>query len=242
MIGIYKITNTKNQKCYIGQSTNIEKRWKNHLSVINNTKDHCYDYPIYRAMRKYGVDSFLFEILEECSVDVLDQREQYWINHFNSYKNGYNQTIGGNNPQSKVKDYIKDITYDLKNTSLSIEDISIKYNLSYEMIQGINTGRYWARNIDYPIRERNKSVVYYCKNCGAEISRNSVLCIDCYRHSHEKPTRAELKELVYHYSFKYIGKLFGVSDKCISKWCQKYDLPFKKKDISNYSYTEWCLL
>ena len=241
MIGIYKITNKCNNKCYIGQSTNIEKRWKNHLSVLNNSNDHCYNYPIYRAMRKYGVDNFMFELLEECSADFLDIREQYWIEYFDSYKNGYNQTIGGNNPQSKVKDYINDITYDLENTSLSIEDISIKYDLSYEMIQGINTGRHWARNIDYPIRKR-ESTVFYCKKCGIEISRNSSLCIDCYHNLHKKPSRVELKELVYQYSFKYVGKLFNVSDKCIAKWCQKYSLPFKKKDIVSYTYEEWCLL
>ena len=58
MIGIYKITNKINHKSYIGQSTNIEKRWNNHLSSVNNTQDHCYNYPVYRAMRKYGVSKF----------------------------------------------------------------------------------------------------------------------------------------------------------------------------------------
>lgn len=87
MIGIYKITNKINHKSYIGQSTNIEKRWNNHLSSVNNTQDHCYNYPVYRAMRKYGVQNFSFEVLELCSSELLDEREQYWVSYFDTYKN-----------------------------------------------------------------------------------------------------------------------------------------------------------
>ena len=137
MIGIYKITNKINHKSYIGQSTNIEKRWNNHLSSVNNTQDHCYNYPVYRAMRKYGVQNFSFEVLELCSSELLDEREQYWVSYFDTYKNGYNQTVGGNNPQSKVKDYIVDITNDLKLSTLSIAEIAKKYNMSYEMVRNI---------------------------------------------------------------------------------------------------------
>ena len=242
MIGIYKITNKINQKSYIGQSTNIEKRWNNHLSSVNNTLDHCYNYPIYRAMRKYGTDNFSFEVLETCCVELLDEREQYWISYYDTYENGYNQTIGGNNPKSKVKDYIMDITVDLKSSDLSIADIAKKYNMSYEMIQGINTGRHWVRDINYPIRHPKKPILYYCKNCGSKITRNSTFCLECYRTLHNKPDRSALKELVYNYSFEYIGKTFNVSGKCVTKWCKNYGLPYRRSDIKAYSYDEWCLV
>lgn len=242
MIGIYKITNKINHKSYIGQSTNIEKRWNNHLSSVNNTQDHCYNYPVYRAMRKYGVQNFSFEVLELCSSELLDEREQYWVSYFDTYKNGYNQTVGGNNPQSKVKDYIVDITNDLKLSTLSIAEIAKKYNMSYEMVQGINTGRHWARDIEYPIRKRQKAIVYRCKKCGIGISRNSCLCLECYRMLHDKPDRNTLKELIYNHSFEYIGNLFNVSGKCVSKWCKQYGLPYKRNDIKSYSYENWCLV
>lgn len=97
MIGIYKIENKINNKVYIGQSTNIQKRWKEHL---NNYETHRYDYAIYKAMEKYGIENFSFEVLEECSIEQISEKEQYWIKHFNSYNNGYNMTLGGDGVSS----------------------------------------------------------------------------------------------------------------------------------------------
>ena len=90
MIGIYLITNKVNGKKYVGQSIDIERRWKSH--IIASKKSELL---IYRAMRKYGIDNFDFSILEECSVDKLDEREIYWISELDTYNNGYNMTIGG---------------------------------------------------------------------------------------------------------------------------------------------------
>ena len=77
MTGIYKITNTVNNKVYIGQSTNIEKRFGEHKRNAFNPKTHTYYYPLYCAIRKYCIDNFAFEVLEECSVEELTIREQY---------------------------------------------------------------------------------------------------------------------------------------------------------------------
>lgn len=93
MIGIYKITNIINNKCYIGQSVCIEKRWENHKCKNGNK-----DYPLYRAFRKYGIDNFVFEVLEECSKDDLSERELFYIKQYDSVNNGYNQTYNTVNP------------------------------------------------------------------------------------------------------------------------------------------------
>lgn len=96
-IGIYKIENLINHKCYIGQSIHIEERWKQHLtpSVYANPFKPFYNYPLYRAFRKYGIENFNFKIIEKCSKELLNEREIFWIKQYNSYFNGYNQTIGG---------------------------------------------------------------------------------------------------------------------------------------------------
>lgn len=99
MIGIYKITNTINNKCYIGQSINIEIRWKQH---IYESKILQHKYKIYLAMNQYGIDNFIFEILEECPLDknILNEREKYWIKYYNSFEDGYNMTLGGQGEDS----------------------------------------------------------------------------------------------------------------------------------------------
>lgn len=101
MIGIYKITNTINNKIYIGKSVNIKERWQQHLFdafcseekwQANKRKEQT---PIHKALRKYGKDAFTWEIIEECSKDELNQKEIFWINYYNSFHNGYNMTKGG---------------------------------------------------------------------------------------------------------------------------------------------------
>jgi group I intron endonuclease len=97
MIGIYKYENKLNGKIYIGQSTNINQRYKSHLNPSRqNLKNSLID----KAIQKYGIESFNFEILETFknkNNDKLNQREIYWIEKYNSFKKGYNLTKGGKN-------------------------------------------------------------------------------------------------------------------------------------------------
>lgn len=93
--GIYKITNNINNKIYIGQSQNIEQRWRSHKYESINEKQKPYNYSIHKAFRKYGLDNFSFDIIEIVPKEKLNEREIYWINYYNSYKNGYNETLGG---------------------------------------------------------------------------------------------------------------------------------------------------
>lgn len=98
MIGIYKIENLINGKIYIGQSTDIARRWYQHKKYAEKqyTGDRKRYYQhLYNAMRKYGIDNFSFEVLEETSVAQLNEREQYWIEYYHSYEDGYNNTRGG---------------------------------------------------------------------------------------------------------------------------------------------------
>lgn len=84
MIGIYKITNKINQKCYIGKSIDIEHRFKKHQTdaLWISDKNFKYNYPLYQAFRKYGIENFSFEILEECKEEELDTKEQFYYDLF----------------------------------------------------------------------------------------------------------------------------------------------------------------
>lgn len=240
MIGIYKITNKINGLVYIGQSVNIKRRWNNHKSVYNNPNDHCYENYLYRAMRKYGIENFKFEVIEECDAQELNNREKYWIQYYDSYHNGYNETCGGDNAPRTLKitiDMLCCIDDMLKNTDLKIQDISDQMHVSYEMIQGINTGRYWTRDIDYPIRERHKKKKNYCAMCGDEIDIKATLCWDCYVLSTrkcERPDKIELLKMVSEMPMTHIGKKYHVTDNTIRKWCDSYGIPKKKSDAIEY--------
>lgn len=100
MIGIYKITNNINNKVYIGQSINIEKRWREHKrrAFVQNKEYNKY---LYNAFRKYGLDNFSFEIIIECPREQLNELECFYIRQYNSCNElyGYNETDGYNQPQ-----------------------------------------------------------------------------------------------------------------------------------------------
>ena len=75
--GIYKITNTVTGDFYIGSSKNVKRRWNEHKcqSAWNKQPNN----QMYLDMRKYGVDKFEFQILEEVEIDKLKEKEQYFI-------------------------------------------------------------------------------------------------------------------------------------------------------------------
>lgn len=97
---IYYIKNKINGKGYVGQHCGSkDSRWKQHLRESLNIEN---PYPLYRAIRKYNIKNFSYEVLEEIPIEMgqreLDLREIYWIHQKNTYignKNGYNQTLGG---------------------------------------------------------------------------------------------------------------------------------------------------
>ena len=89
MIGIYKITNKINNKIYIGQSTNIQQRWKAHKTRPFNEKSNQYDMSFYRAIRKYGLENFSFQVIEQCSKEQLDEKEKFYIHYYNSNNPDY---------------------------------------------------------------------------------------------------------------------------------------------------------
>lgn len=92
MAYIYQITNDINGKIYIGKTeNNIQKRFNEHCK--DAFRERCEKRPLYAAMRKYGIEHFHIELIEE--TDNPEEREIYWISEKNSYHNGYNATLGG---------------------------------------------------------------------------------------------------------------------------------------------------
>ncbi len=98
MQGIYKITNLINNHAYIGQSKNIEFRIKTHLKKAFILDSDEYNKALYQAIRLHGVENFSIETLEElpeATRQYLNIRESYWIDYYDTYNNGYNETLGG---------------------------------------------------------------------------------------------------------------------------------------------------
>jgi len=116
MVGIYKITNPTG-KIYIGQSINIENR-KSHYKNYD-----CKTQPaIFNSLKKYGWENHIFEVLEECEIEVLGQREKYWKIHFNTVKEGLNCRL-----DEEAGGYLEQSTKDKISKALTGRDIT-KWN------------------------------------------------------------------------------------------------------------------
>lgn len=102
MQGIYKITNLINNKIYIGKTNNSERRWRDHQRLAMTEGHKEYNKVLYQAIRKYGIENFSFEMIEELEdYSVSEEREKYWISFYNSYNNGYNESKGGDGGSEK---------------------------------------------------------------------------------------------------------------------------------------------
>lgn len=130
---IYKIINDINTKVYIGKTIRpLKMRWKEHKTNLKRQ-----DCPLYRAFQKYGIEHFSIEAIEEnIPDDLINSREIFWINQYNSYKNGYNATPGGDGgrthylPENEQEKILK--LWQIGNTFSEIKQIT---GVSYPAIK-----------------------------------------------------------------------------------------------------------
>lgn len=89
-VGVYRIFNVKNNKSYVGQSLDIDRRLHEHYRALNSLTVSHHSPKLQEDWDEYGPDAFEAEILEVCPEDKLEEREKYWIYFFDSATNGYN--------------------------------------------------------------------------------------------------------------------------------------------------------
>lgn len=227
--GIYIINNKINNKVYIGQSVNMDKRIKKHFNSLENGTH--YNEHLQNAFNKYGRDNFLVDVLEECSIEELNEREKYYIQLYDSAsrEKGYNIEFGGNN--SAVSDETKEKLM-IQKSSRNIEDvisikrelyegtprkiISQKYNISKGNLDAIAQ----LNNYKLIAKELNEGILH--KKSKYNQKRNDVI----------------LKMLKQGLSNKQVADRLQVSVSIVEKVKYKYpDLRLKSKNerIDNYN-------
>ena len=171
MIGIYKIENLNDGKIYIGQSNNIERRFYEHM-----TKGASSRIPVDRIIQEEGPSSFSYEIVEECALDDLNEREASWIKFYNSNIYGYNKNeggltdvIGSHNPKSKLTETdVKNIRQAYANHKKQ-KDVYEKYKdiISFSYFQNLWQGRSWSHIMPEVFTEENKNYYIYQNSIGS---------------------------------------------------------------------------
>lgn len=160
MAYIYQIVNDINDKVYVGKTEfSIEKRFQQHCQ--DSKKRRCEKRPLYSAMRKYGIEHFRVELLEE--TDNPEEREQYWIEQKNSYgKTGYNATKRGDGKRYLDYDLVISTYKEIKN----IRKVAEQLNISSEQISNIlhKNGIEIKSSQEINIEKNSKSVKMFSLN------------------------------------------------------------------------------
>jgi group I intron endonuclease len=145
MQGIYQIKNLINGKCYVGQSIDIERRFYNHRTTT-------LDYPLYRDIKKYGIDNFEFSVLEEVEhEDLLTQREMFWYDLINPEYNNISPQQNASNGLQKSVLQIDKKTLEVLNEYQGVNEAARKVggfaqNISYVCNGKLRSanGYYWC--------------------------------------------------------------------------------------------------
>ena len=155
---IYIIKNIVTNQYYVGQTRlrNPIIRWKDHF-------DSAYDkeegYHLYCSMRKYGINNFIFQVVEDgIPLENLDAKEKEYIEYYNSFNNGYNNTLGGQYDSwhtKLTKKQVLEIIEKIKD-DISFVTIAKEYNVNPSTISDINNGdTWWFEDVKYPIVNKN---------------------------------------------------------------------------------------
>ena len=156
IIAVYKITNTITGDFYIGSSKDVKHRWANHK--CQSTWNKCPNNPLYLDMQKYGLDKFVFEIIEEVEPALLKEIEQQFIeklkptyNNYNAngwdferhkeYQKEYQKTDKGKETNRKARNKYNNQLCNYNGQTLTLNALSM---------------RFWRQGIDHPTLEAKK--------------------------------------------------------------------------------------
>lgn len=133
---IYKITNILNGKLYIGQTIqDVKERFYQHCAT--ECSSEVLNMAIHKAIKKYGKNNFTLEVIEEIDSTELNDRERYWIKFYDSFNNGYNSTIGGQDGSKPFKDLDADSIIREYNSGKSLRAIGILFSVDKRTIKDL---------------------------------------------------------------------------------------------------------
>lgn len=228
MIGIYKITNKISGKSYIGQSNDIERRFKEHQTIGNKSR-----IPVDIAIQKYEKESFTYEIIELCQIEQLNEKEEYWIKFYDSYNNGYNcnpggnqSSIGENNGRAKLTIEDVEIIRQAYATHKKQREIYEKFKdkISFNYFQNVWAGKSWSHIMPEVFTEENKYYYIY-ENSKNDNGFNSQFSDEEIVHIRQRYVNESAKQIYNDYKDRIKFQSFQAI-----LWGRSYsDLPLYKK-------------
>lgn len=162
MAYVYQITNDINGKIYIGKTEfSLEKRFKEHC--LDSKKENIQHRPLYAAMKKYGIEHFHIELIEE--TDNPEERERFWIEQKGSFKKGYNATMGGDGKKYIDYDQVEALYNHYHNCNKVAKIMNINITSVYDILHSRNIELRSSQEI---AKENAFKIVALCDNKNPE--------------------------------------------------------------------------
>lgn len=239
---IYLFKNKLNQKCYVGQAMDIERRYREHIYYSNNNPIQ----PIHKALAKYGVENFEFKVLEflpNCDKKQIDEKEQYYIHKYQAYTRGYNCSLGGegnlglhhteetkkligeksknrsSESNRKIGEKLKGRKYEGEELKRRIQNL--KENASPKAVAWHKSeeGLQWHKKQGEYLKGKNfkKLIKHICIECGKEFETYSNRSKYCCGACEQRYRRKHLNKITR--ICQYCGKPFETDKYGNSKYC-----------------------
>jgi group I intron endonuclease len=165
IIGIYKITNPKG-KIYIGQSININRRFKEYKTL------QCKQQPkIYNSLKKYGPENHKFEVIEECILEQLNKKEIYWKLHYNTINEGLNCELYDNGTGPRPENVKQKISLSLQGNTHNLGKKRTKE--TKQLLSNIAKSQTWRKNIGVKQKGKKKHSDQHIKQMYKKIIDNN---------------------------------------------------------------------
>lgn len=224
-MGLIYMRTSPSGKSYIGQTIFSEQhRWADHCYRAYRKQDPDYDYKLSRAIRKYGGENFTVKILENnLPKELLNDRERYWIKFYNTFLNGYNQTLGGEgNLKIQDEEILK-----LWEKGLCCTEIAKELNVSRKIIE--------KRIENLPIsKEERKKRAFEKSIAKQSLSQDKVEKILSFWNEEYSITDIERLTNISHPTISKILKKNNITQEEINKRGRKVAAKKKSKPIDQF--------
>ena len=219
---IYKITNLKNNKVYIGETIQtLQSRWNQHKSVSLNPNGHGHNYHLHNAIRKYGIENFIIEEIEECDDDIRFERETYYILVYESYnrEKGYNYIIEG----TGASPYSTKQILDLWNEGLKVKDIANKIKCHKGTISkrlhanGITHEEIIKRFSEYVSSRDSKPVEQYTLD--GQYIKTFPSASSCQKEGYQESAISDVCNRKQKSAYNYLWK-YAIDERDIKEWVE----------------------
>lgn len=210
--GIYQIKNKLNEHRYIGSTKNFKKRWNIHKKDLAKQKHHSYI--LQKAVNKYGIENFIFEILEECDVCFLVEKEQKFLDEMNPEYNILKNVDGSNRTFTEE-------------TRKKMSDSKIGIPLSEEHKKNISNANLGKNNGMYGKTHNDETKL--------KISKNKTK-LEREEHHWTKLTNFQIEEMIILYNSgihkQELAKKYSVTETCINYNLKQNNCDLKKNNMT----------